>query len=228
MVDPQRGVTIVAVPCSAHPMRWRSNLAHELGHLVFNDHQTGEPGAPSVDFQAEQRAQSFARHLLIPIEGIEHFLGRPAERVVDSTTNPIILSTLSDLVQRFQVSPAVAAIQLRGMGVIDQATCSDWSARHTPALAARFGWTDQYTALQAESHQHRAPQRLLARAVAGYIAGLASLETVASIRGITPEGLAAEFTAAGIKPAPEAAQPDGDDLFAGTGEPVDLSWLDDE
>lgn len=219
MVDPVRGVTIVAVATSNHPMRWRSTLAHELGHLIFRDHDHGKPGKLSAGSTIERRAQSFARHLLIPLAGVQHFLDRLNE--------PLDLKAFSGLVQRFQVSPAVAAIQLRDLGVIDASRYEGWSGSYTPPLAARFGWADQYRSLQAESRQRRAPQRLLARVIEGYVAGLVSLETAASVRGVAPQDLASEFEEAGIEPVVRGGRPTDDDHLAGAKPDVDLSWLDD-
>lgn len=219
MVDPVRGATIVAVASSNNPMRWRSTLAHELGHLIFRDHNNGKPGALSAGSTTERRAQSFARHLLIPHPGVQHFLERH--------NGPLDLEAFSDLVQRFQVSPAVAAIQLRDLGAIDTPRQTAWSGIYTPTLAARFGWADQYKGLQAESRQRRAPQRLLARVIEGYVAGLVSLEAAASVRGVAPRDLADEFEEAGIKRTARNGEPDEDDLLAGADPAVDLSWLDD-
>lgn len=219
MVDPVRGATIVAVATSDNPMRWRSTLAHELGHLIFGDHNNGNPGTLSVGSMIEKRAQSFARHLLIPRLGVQHFLQRQ--------DGALTLERFSDLLQRFLVSPAVASIQLRDLGEINTRRYQDWSPLFTPALAARFGWADQYKGLQAESRQRRAPQRLLTRVIAGYVAGLVSLETVASVRGVSTEDLAIEFAQADITLAPRSDVTKGDDLFAGSDPNVDLSWLDD-
>lgn len=220
MVDPARGATIVAVASSNNPMRWRSTLAHELGHLIFGDHASGKPGSLSAGSIIEKRAQSFARHLLIPLPGVQHFLQRH--------NDPRDLETFSDLVQRFEVSPAVAGIQLRDLGAIDTERYADWYGLFTPTLAARFGWADQYTGLQAESRQRRAPQRLLARVIEGYVAGLVSLETVASVRGVSIQALAAEFEGAGIEPTARNDGAEENDLLAGADPTVDLSWLDDE
>lgn len=220
MVDPERGATVVAVACSENPMRWRSTLAHELGHLTFEDHNLGEPGTLAANTPVEQRAQAFSRHLLLPMEAVNRFIVHAGMRD---------LSSLSDLVQRFQVSPAIAAIQLRDGGHIDDDRFEEWRRLYTPTLAARFGWTDQYRALQGESRQRRSPQRLLARAVAGYLAGVVAIETLASIRGVSVEALADEFEEAGIAP-PEEPQPMGaarDADVDDAGEFIDLSWLDD-
>jgi Zn-dependent peptidase ImmA (M78 family) len=222
MVDPARKVTIVAVARSENPMRWRSTLAHELGHLIFHDHDEGEPASLSTNAAAESRAQAFARHLLLPVAAVNLFA---------SHRKGLDLAAFSDLVQRFEVSPAVAAIQIRDAKHITKARYDEWSSLYTPMLAARHGWMDQYRALQAESRQRRSPQRLLARAVSGYVAGVVTIETLASVRGIPVPDLAQELQEAGIAPTAEPdtelPTPTADDL-ADAGEFIDLSWLDDE
>jgi hypothetical protein len=86
---------------------------------------------------------------------------------------------------------------------------------------------DQYRALQAQSRQRRSPQRLLARAVAGYVVDVVTIETLASVRGIPVTDLVIELDEAGIKPhsrqEPAMSPADGDG-----GEFIDLSWLDDK
>lgn len=70
----------------------------------------------------------------------------------------------------------------------------------TPQLAARFGWVDQYQVLQASSDRRRAPQRLLARAIAGYVEGVLPAQAIATLRGISVEALMGEFGEAGVTP----------------------------
>jgi len=70
-----------------------------------------------------------------------------------------------------------------------------------PKLAARFGWSDQYRALQADSDQRRAPQRLLARAIKGYEEGVLPAQAIATLRGITLEAAEADLREAGVAPA---------------------------
>ncbi|MFF5289227.1 ImmA/IrrE family metallo-endopeptidase [Paractinoplanes globisporus] len=191
MRDPQRGAVFIGVARTRHPMRQRSTLAHELGHVVFDDwadNTTCDWSAPSA---RESRANVFARHLLLPIDGLNAFVGGARE---------VNLAALSAVVQRFLVSPQIAAIALEQSGRIDADTKVDWMAVSAPQLAVRFGWSDQYRALQADSHQRRAPQRLLARAIQGYAEGVVSVQTIATMRGIPPESAAGELREAGISP----------------------------
>jgi hypothetical protein len=68
-------------------------------------------------------------------------------------------------------------------------------------LAARFGWSDQYHALQADSNQRRAPQRLLARAISGYAEGVLSAQAIATLRSIPLDQVEEELREAGVVPA---------------------------
>jgi hypothetical protein len=73
-----------------------------------------------------------------------------------------------------------------------------------PELATRFGWSDQYRALQCDSDQRRAPQRLLARAIKGYEEGVLSAQAIATLRGITPGAAEADLREAGVVPVERA------------------------
>jgi Zn-dependent peptidase ImmA (M78 family) len=215
MRDPQRDAVFIGVARTRHPMRQRSTLAHELGHVVFGDWADNTTGDWSTPTPAESRATAFARHLLLPAGGLRAFLGG----------SRATLATLSAVTQRFLVSPAIAAIALEQGGYVDASVKADWMTVTAPQLAVRFGWTDQYRALQADADQRRAPQRLLTRAIQGYAEGVVSVQTIATLRGITPHDAATELREAGISPAQHTV------TWAEPGElpdvQVDLSALDD-
>lgn len=211
--DPQRDVTFIGVATTPHPMRQRSTLAHELAHVLFGDAELAVGKRPA----AEIRADAFARHLLVPQEGVMTLLG---ERT-DVTT-----AELSEVVQTYLVSPRIAAITLRDAGFVSPQTYSEWATLSTRSLATRFGWSDQYSALAAESQCTRAPRRLLARAINGYIAGVVDAQKIAMLRGVPVATVRADFTAAGITPR----RADPTDLPADALPPVevDLSELDED
>ena len=192
MRDPRRDTVFIGVARTTRPMRQRSTLAHELGHVLFADWAGNATGAWSERSPVEVRADAFARHLLIPVTGLRAFLG---------TAQPVGLPQLSIVVQRFLVSPALAAIALEQAGYIDGPTKQAWLTMTTPRLAVRFGWSAQYQALQADADQPRAPQRLLARAIRGYVEGVVSAQAIATLRGITEQSAEAELREAGIVPA---------------------------
>ncbi|GAA1381485.1 hypothetical protein GCM10009613_07470 [Pseudonocardia kongjuensis] len=190
MRDPVRGAVFIAVARTDRPMRRRSTLAHELAHVVFEDW-----GVPDEELgtraPAERRADAFSRHLLVPAEGLLALFG--GRRGPDP-------SLLSDVVQRYLVSPAVAAIALHQAGLIDLDTKAAWMTMTTPVLAARHGWSDQYRALADESDRHRAPQRLLTRAIDGYLAGVVSVAAIARLRGLPADVVEQELRTAGLVP----------------------------
>lgn len=62
---PARGTVFIGVARTRNPMRQRSTLAHELGHVLSGDWAGGDAGSWSDRSPAEIRADSFARHLLI-------------------------------------------------------------------------------------------------------------------------------------------------------------------
>jgi len=192
MRDPGRNAVFIGVACTRNPMRQRSTLAHELGHVLFEDWADNDAGNWSARTHEEIRADAFARHLLVPVDGLREFLGS-RERVTQST--------LSAVVQRFLVSSAMAAIALQQAGYIDVATKQEWMGLSALQLAVRYGWSDQYRALQADSDQRRAPQRLLARAIKGYAEGVIPAQAIATLRGIRLEAAEAELREAGVVPA---------------------------
>lgn len=208
--DPVTGTVFIGVLRSDRPMRQRSSLAHELGHLVSDDWENGEQLSSSDP--REVRANAFARHLLIPEEGLREFLGERA----DAT-----LKDLSDVVQHFLVSPAIAVIAMRESGYISAEAAAEWKRESSRALATRFGWTDQYKSLQEASNRTRAPQTLLARSVRGYVEGVVGAQTIASLRQVPVEQVVAELKEAGVVPLVfDSYEVSADSLGA---EPIDFS-----
>lgn len=193
------GTTIIGVARSRNPMRQRSTIAHELGHIWFDDLRDATARTRWAERSPEEvRADAFARHLLLPLEAVE---SHARSREVDERL-------LSDLVQTHRVSAAIAAIQLREAGLIDERTCVDWTRLTTPRLATRFGWSPLYRTLQVESDTKSPPQRLLTRAISAYAEGVVSAATIARLNGSTDvQGVRQELADEGIEPrAPETIQ----------------------
>ncbi|GAB3576328.1 hypothetical protein GCM10027445_40220 [Amycolatopsis endophytica] len=214
--DPLRGSVIIGVARTPNPMRQRSTLGHELGHVVFADWTGTHPRDWSEPTPQEERARAFARHLLVPDQGLREFMAaRPGPGLAD----------LSAIVQRFVVSPAVAAVALHRNGYVDRGLRNQWMALSTPQLATRYGWSDHYRILQADSQRRRAPQRLLARAISGFQAGVVSAQTIATLRGAPLAEVEQELRDAGITAAPLSVTfADPDDLPTVA---VDLGELDE-
>ena len=220
MFDPQNQAIFIGVASTTNPMRQRSTLAHELAHAIFQDWRGFEAEVLAQNDPLEQRANSFARHLLLPEGGLRDFVG---ERKLDGVSK----ADLSAVVQHFLVSPGLAAIALSNINIIDAATKAEWldgSRTSTPKLATQFGWSDHYRALQSDSSRTRAPQHLLARAIHGYQEGVVTTQTIATIRGVDVRDVEADLEEALIWPrSNEAILLDAADLPEVT---VDLSGLD--
>lgn len=165
---------LIAVGCTEHPMRLRSTLAHELGH-----HQLDSVNRLADDVNwacrspEEIQADAFARHLLVPIDGVAD--------MADGRT--ITLATLSDIVQTYLASPAIVAIQMRDAGLIDADTCKQWSHIASSSIATRFGWFTDYQSLVEHSSKPRGPQRLMMRVLEGYRQGSVTASTIAKLSG---------------------------------------------
>lgn len=191
MRDPERGVVFISVARTRNPMRQRSTLAHELAHVTFGDWNGSEN--LSARSPQEVRADVFARHLLVPEDGLKSFLGH---------RESLSEADLSAVVQRFGVSASIATIAIHDCGYTDTTTKQEWMTLSTPRLANRYGWSDQYQSLQDDSDRTRAPQRLLTRAIDGYSEGVVTAQTVATLRGVSIEIAARDLTDAGIVPQP--------------------------
>lgn len=201
MMDPDTGTVVIAVATTHHPMRQRSSVAHELGHLVAGDLDSPGSFQPGRRTPEEIGADAFARHLLLPLEAVRERLGAPGV--------PRTERDLSVLVQEFELSPQMAAIQMRDAGLIDAATCKEWSSLSAPKLATRFGWFSQYHVLAQMSQTPRAPQSLMSRAVEGYRRGVLGLNEL-----ITWYGPDAPDVLAELGPGSQSA-------------PMDAEWDDD-
>ena len=200
--DPIRNVTVLAAVATPHAMRLRSTLAHELGHHLFRD---PTPAVWSEKTSEEQRATEFASHLLIPTEGLVEMLGEPGRVDVDE-------AWLSKIVERFAVSPMMAAIQMRDSGFIDRDTATRFGNLSTPVLATRYGWSALYQQWSADSSIVRPPQRIVAAAINAYIGGDATIETLAHLRDTSSEVVRTELDEAGITPTVRESEQVADDF----------------
>ncbi len=184
MKDPRSDRICIAVARTENPMRQRSSVVHELGHVLAGDLDSDDSLSPGSRNNAEIQADTFARHLLLPIAAL-------AGRTVGTPTYDDPL--LSEVIQEFGVSPQVAAIQMREAGLIDASTCDAWMRLSTRHIAAINGWLDRYDQLAEDSNRARAPQGLLSRAVRAYRHGQLGLAELAAWYGRPEAELEAEL-----------------------------------
>lgn len=126
--DPATGRAVIAVATTPHPMRQRSSIAHELGHVLQGiDAPTAFPGERSPQ---EIQADSFARHLLLPRAELRNIGRSPS------------LAQFSEIVRTFGLSPQMAATEngpcSSGGGVRTLRTMVNPSAGHRIRLVQRI------------------------------------------------------------------------------------------
>lgn len=194
LTDPVREKSIIGVATTGVPERQRSSLGHELGHIVFADYEAGLRHDPSLRTPEETRADTFARHLLAPVEGVADFL--EDLNAVRGAVNP---RHVSSVVHHFQVSPAIAVIQMHSDGWITAEQKAEWR-ESAQSLALRYGWIGDYRAMAAESNTPRPPQRLIENTTEGYIRNLVSVQGLAALSGVDPDLQLRELEEAGIRP----------------------------
>ena len=150
--------TIMAAACTEHPMRLRSTLAHELGHFRLGSvNRRLNEGNWNDRSPEEIQADVFARHFLLPLGALQ-----------DTASSYDPGHYVSHLVQTFGVSPAIAAIQLKEAGFIDDDACAKFMQRTTKSMALQYGWLSEYRTLVIGSSTPRAPQALMTRATEAY------------------------------------------------------------
>lgn len=207
VVDPASGRVSIVVATTQHPVRQRSSIAHELGHVISEQLMESAAAQHGARTSSETFADTFARHLLLPQSA--------AEAAVLATGEPD-LALLSYLVQRFGVSPQVAAIQLHGLNRITQSTKREWSGFTTRRLAATFGWLNAYDRAAEASQRPRAPRGLMMRAAAAYQAGKLSAGELALWYGNAADELTQELGQPSPPPTTHQTEPDWDKpLFSG-------------
>ena len=212
MLDGNTSRAVIVVATTSHPMRQRSSVAHEIGHVIAGDLEKPESLVPGERNRAEICADAFARHLLVPLDALRRQYPPSAEKNLG-------LRELSDVVQEFEVSPQVAAIQLREVKAITRETCEEWSRSSAAQLAANFGWLSQYRSLVADSERPRAPQRLMARAVDGYRHGVLGVAELAAWYDQDPGELEEHLGLPDLIPADDSTEIDDGDLFPGLAGP---------
>jgi Zn-dependent peptidase ImmA (M78 family) len=174
--DPQRETTIVLINSNDVSDRQRFTLAHELGHLVFG----GGTHVDAVDGQRTPReitCDEFARHLLIPQDGVRRWLDIPA----GTNVSPVDERTMALLSRHFGTSPEVTRIQLRLMGLLP-VSLEGGTLASGRQWAYEFGWGPQFDSTQEASAQPRVPRRILDRATEAYRDGKLGIRALARLQ----------------------------------------------
>lgn len=171
--DPKTQRLVVAVGIVNNAVRHRSNLAHELGHIRFKDFSRDE--SYSRRGPNETRAQAFARHFLFPLSA--------ARQIVDRWPDPE--ARMNEAIERFGVSPTVAAIQFKAIGALTEEESTRLTSKKTSNwYARRYGWVDKLQSDNAVAQTHQAPRGLMRRAMIAYQRGLLPIGELARWQGM--------------------------------------------
>lgn len=202
-IDPERATSVVLVNSNDVAERQRFTLAHELGHLVFGDgtHVDEVDGDRSPQ---EILCDEFARHLLIPQNGVRAWLkgvaGTGGEPCVDERVMAL-------LARHFGVSPEVVRIQLDRMGLLP----SELQVVGLPSgrrWAYRYGWGPQFDSDQAAAGQSRAPRRILDRAIGAYREGNLGIGVLARLQDLPVPQIEQALAEAGVFVTPTVRRAD--------------------
>ncbi len=115
MKEPQTGAAAAILNAAndrrANPQTTRVDLAHELGHILF-DPPNGEVNL-IVDYDsdegrvlthAEMRARAFAAELLLPLEGLRRLLGRPCYEMSESNALELVARTRGEFLTPIEIT----------------------------------------------------------------------------------------------------------------------------
>lgn len=182
--DEQTGAIVVIVSTSVPSVRFRSNVAHELGHIQFpEDLQVTE--THSKQGSNETRAQSFARHLLLPVEAVEaEAAARP-----DAPHRDL----LNHLVRHYGLSPTMAAYQMQRARIIDETESQQFCTYTCPRLAKIYGWTDLNDARDEAVTKLAPPQHLAQLSIEAYRKGVLSPAELAVVLRTTVKKVVADY-----------------------------------
>src|SRR5262249_40874009 len=167
----------------------------ELAHLLFPGDPKHRGAAGPVRPPQELRADEFARHLLIPCDGVSSWLRANGSNGV----NEVAEAELAALAGTFRVSPRVALIQLRDLGRAP-ASVGEGSLPTGRQLAYRHGWGAAYDLAQSVARMERPPVRIVDRATQAYRLGKLGLAPLARLLGQPLREAKASLAEAGVVP----------------------------
>jgi transcriptional regulator with XRE-family HTH domain/predicted HTH domain antitoxin len=191
--DPERSTSVVLVNSNDVAERQRFTLAHELGHLLFGD----KTHVDAIDGERSPRevlCDEFARHLLIPRDGVREWLDHVADPVGEPRVDERIVALLA---RHFGASPEATRIQLDRMGLLS-GELRDAGLPSGRRWAYRYGWGPQYDSDQAAAGQPRVPRRILDRAIEAYRDGKLGIGALAKLQDRSVSQIEQALAEAGV------------------------------
>ncbi|OFV81825.1 MAG: hypothetical protein A2W26_07985 [Acidobacteria bacterium RBG_16_64_8] len=201
LVSPE--LTVVLTNSSQRLSRQRFTAAHEYGHLLFD----AQPRL-KVDLSvfaagrdiSETRANAFAAHFLVPLEGVDRVVKQLGVREIRA-------ATLVHLQFHFGVSYEVVRFQLLNAGVISKTAAGTLAGAAPERLAWELGYGDKLRADREDRDRTSLPPSYVGLAVKAYQTGRVSLSRLAELLRRDDEAdLGDELEQIGICPAEATAE----------------------
>ena len=179
LTDPETQNTLLAVRETDNWERQRFTVAHELGHLFAGDRIIEAVGPDKGSSPNETAASEFARNLLVPLDDL-HAISADREQPWDGLA-------VAETAWRYQVSPAVLAIQLSRAGLAPDSLVERVSQVSTDTWSNLGGWGPERQSLSAASATRRVPPTLVTRALRAWQQSLIPAATIARLLDQDPE-----------------------------------------
>jgi Zn-dependent peptidase ImmA (M78 family)/transcriptional regulator with XRE-family HTH domain len=173
LVDPVQGTAMIATTTTELWERQRFTLAHELGHLIAGELRI-EAVFEGQSTPAESAANEFARNLLLP-------WGDVVRKNSERSSAPWSPYDIACLAWEYQVSPTVAAIQLRRAGLAPDSMISEVAQIPMDSWSVIGGWAPEREGLIAMASTPRRPEGLVSRTRKGWQNGIISIRVFARV-----------------------------------------------
>lgn len=175
--------------------RQRYTLAHELCHGLYDDEgQIIVDRVEGSDALPEIRAESFARHLLLPKRGLTR------EFQAWSAAGPGLPFLLTTVMVKFGVSKTVALKALVADGHLTENDLHSVTTRSVSKLMAESGRANDWASLCASQHESSGSPLIVQRALDAYSLGVIDISVVADLLGQDLETTARELSENGWQP----------------------------
>lgn len=201
LVSPE--LTVILTNSSQRLSRQRFTTAHEYGHLLFDAQPRLRVDLSVFDGArdaSEKRANAFAAHFLVPLEGVDRVLQQLGAREITA-------ATLVHLQFHFGVSYEVIRFQLLNAGAMPKTAASRLAGASPERLAWELGYGDKLRADRTDRDQTSLPSSYVRLAVKAYQLGRISLSRLAELlRKDDEAALEAELDQIGICPLEPAAE----------------------
>lgn len=198
--DNGRAYRAIVVNCNDYWPRQRYTLAHELCHGLYDD-----PGHVIVDLidvpekdLVELRAETFARHLLLPSEAVQREMA-DARRARE----PLAV-TVPRLMLTYGISRAALLNALLADQAITDAEAAPFRSANVDLMMERAGLSEPWRAMCVDQHLPTGSRWLVGRAAEAYANGWIDISVMADLMGEDGESAQRRLAETGWQPQDRA------------------------